>query len=110
MTASERRRSRRIEFASAALLRYGDNCSLEARIDTRDISLHGLMLTTDVRLPVETPCVIELHLSGTTSEMDVVAHGVIQRHEDAGMAIAFTRVDPDSFIHILNLVKLHEAE
>ncbi|MCL2340215.1 MAG: PilZ domain-containing protein [Proteobacteria bacterium] len=110
MTSSGHRRSHRIEFTSAALLRYGDNGLLEARVDTRDISLHGVMIKTDSRLPIATPCTVELHLSGATSEMDVVVQGVIQRHEDTGMAVAFTHLDPDSFLHILNLVKLHEAE
>jgi hypothetical protein len=109
MTSSGHRRSQRIQFASAALLRYGDNDLLEAWVDTRNISLDGLMIETDVRLPVATPCTVELHLSGETSKMCVLAQGVIQRHEDTGMAVAFTHLDPDSFLHILNLVKLHEA-
>jgi len=110
MPSSGRRRSRRIVFTSAALLQHGDNGSFEAQVDTRDISLHGLMLKTDARLPIETPCTIELHLSGSTSKMDVFIQGVVRRHEDTGMAIDFTHLDPDSFLHILNLVKLHEAE
>lgn len=92
------------------MLRYGDGDLLEAQVDTRDISLHGLFLETTARLPLKMPCIVELNLTGTTSKMEVIAQGVVQRHESDGMAVAFTQLDPDSFLHILNLVKLHEAE
>lgn len=110
MDSSERRRSQRIEFVSTALLRYGDDRVLETRVDTRNISLHGLFIETDVRIPLETPCTIEIRLSGATSSMDVLAHGLVRRHEPGGLGLMFTQLDPDSFLHILNLVKLHETE
>lgn len=110
MDDSERRRSKRIAFTSKALLRYGNKLSLEAKVDTHNISLHGILLETDVRIPLDTACHIKILLSGTTSSMDVHAQGVIRRHDPDGLAVAFTQLDPDSYLHILNLVKLHEAE
>jgi hypothetical protein len=111
MDAPERRRSQRILFTSTAILRYGSKeLSLEVKVDTRDISLQGVFLETGNLLPVTTPCDIEIHLIGTTSTMDFHAQGVVQRHESNGMAIAFTHLDPDSYLHILNLVKLHAVE
>jgi hypothetical protein len=110
MTSSGRRRSRRIAFTGAALLRYGDNDALEAEVDARDISLHGLLLQTDIRLPADTPCSVEIRLNGATSRMNILVRGKIQRHDGTGMAVAFTQLDPDSFLHIFNLVKLHESE
>jgi len=110
MSPSGRRRSQRIIFNSTAVLRYGDGDMLEVQVDTRNISLHGLFLVTETRLPPETPCTVEISLIGATSMMEVVTQGVIRRYESDGMAIDFTHLDPDSFIHILNLVKLHEAE
>jgi hypothetical protein len=41
--------------------------------------------------------------------MDFRAQGVVQRHDTTGMGIAFTHLEPDSYLHILNLVKLHSA-
>jgi hypothetical protein len=110
MDAPERRRSQRILFTSTAILRYGEKLSLEAKVDTRDISLQGIFLETGNLLPISTPCAIEIHLIGATSTMDFHAQGVVQRHESNGMAIAFTHLDPDSYLHILNLVKLHAVE
>lgn len=110
MDAPERRRSQRILFTSTAILRYGKDLSLEAKVDTRDISLQGVFLETGNLLPITTPCDIAIHLIGATSAMDFHAQGVVQRHESIGMAIAFTHLDPDSYLHILNLIKLHAAE
>lgn len=110
MAASERRRAQRILFISSAILRYNHNQAMEARVDTRDISLHGLFLQTDAVLPIDTPCEIEIQLSGTTSKMDFTVQGVVCRHDPAGMGVDFTHLAPDSSIHILNLVKLHAAE
>ncbi|MCL2459588.1 MAG: PilZ domain-containing protein [Desulfobulbus sp.] len=110
MSFSGRRRSRRIVFSSAAVLQYGDDDLLELQVDTHNISLHGLYLITEVRLPLETPCTVKISLAGATSRMEAIAQGVVRRHEPDGIAVAFTHLDPDSFLHILNLVKLHEAE
>lgn len=110
MDVPERRRSQRILFTSTAILRYGKELSLEAKVDTRDISLQGVFLKTGKRLPLTTPCDIEIHLIGATSAMDFHAQGVVQRHDSSGMAIAFTHLAPDSYLHILNLIKLHAVE
>jgi hypothetical protein len=109
MDASEQRRSQRIRFTSKAILRYGQDMALEAKVDTRNISLHGIFLDTDTRIPLSTACDIEIYLTGATSAMDFHARGEIQRHDPVGMAVVFTHLDPDSYLHILNLVKLHEA-
>jgi len=110
MGTPERRRAQRIRFRSKAILRYGDKLSLEAEVDTRDISLKGVFLKTESLIPLHTACDIIIHLLGTTSAMDFRAQGVIRRHDPEGIAIAFTRLDPDSALHILNLVNLHAVE
>ena len=109
MSSPERRRSQRINFISTAILRYGNQHTLEARVDTRDISLQGVFVQTEQRIDLDTPCNLEIHLIGSTSAMDFKARGVVQRHDATGMGIAFTHLDPDSYLHILNLVKLHAA-
>jgi hypothetical protein len=110
MDDSERRRSVRIRFAGKALLRYGHNLSLETEVDTRNISLHGVFIETSAHIPLGTACDIIIHLRGATSTMDFRAQGVIQRHDPTGLAVAFTCIDPDSYLHVFNLVKLHEAQ
>ena len=110
MNETERRRAQRIRFISTAFLRHGAEQILEARVDTRDISLNGVFVLTDQRLPLHTDCEVAIHLVGSTSAMDFLARGVVQRHDPNGMAVAFTHLDPDSYLHILNLVKLHTTD
>ncbi len=109
MSTSERRQSQRINFISTAILRHGGQHTLEARVDTRDISLQGVFVQTEQHLALDTPCDIEIQLVGSTSAMDFRVQGVVQRHDATGMAIAFTHLEPDSYLHILNLVELHSA-
>lgn len=110
MSVSEQRRSQRIRFSCQAVVHYGPDLSLSADVDTHDISLHGLFLKTSQLLPMDTRCEIEISLSGSTSSMLFLARGMVCRHDATGMAVNFTQLDPDSYLHILNLVKLHEAE
>lgn len=107
--APEQRQARRIVFNTRALVRYDQGQSTEARVDTANISLKGLYLETEDRLPIDTPCTIEIHLTGPTSVMDFKVRGRICRHDQGGMGIAFTHLDPDSALHIVNLVNLHAA-
>lgn len=108
-SAPEQREARRIVFKTRAIVRYDQGQSTEARVDTANISLKGLYIETQNRIPVDTPCSIEIHLSGPTSAMDFRAEGRICRHDQGGMGIAFTHLDPDSALHIVNLVNLHAA-
>jgi hypothetical protein len=109
-TMPEQRRVPRVVFISSAIIRYEKGSVMEANVDTRNISLTGLYLETDTRIPVDTPCKIAIQLAGATSKMDFKVEGVICRHDRTGMGITFTHLNPDSYIHIVNLVKLHAAE
>ncbi len=110
MSTPERRQASRIIFKSSAKIRYDNDQILEAQVDTRNISLTGLYLETDVHIPVETLCKIKIQLTGATSKMDFKVEGVVCRHDQAGIGITFTHLDEDSYLHIINLVNLHAAE
>lgn len=109
-TTPEQRRAPRIVFISSALVRYEHGRVMETKVDTRNISLKGLYLETATPIPVETLCDITIHLTGATSKMDFKVQGVVCRHDPSGMGIAFTHLDEDSYLHIVNLVSLHAAE
>jgi hypothetical protein len=109
METSDRRRAQRIRFTSKAIIRYEHGRSLETAVNTRDISLQGMFLETETRIPLATPCSIQIQLSGSSSSMHFTVQGIICRHDPVGLAIDFTHLDPDSALHILNLVKLHGA-
>lgn len=106
---AERRRDRRIQLVCTALIGYGDEHSLSVSVDTRNISLGGLLFSTDTRIPLHTPCTVSIHIAGISSHMELQVTGVIQRHEASGMAIAFTQVPMESHLHILSLINLHSG-
>lgn len=106
----EQRRAPRVVFISTARLSYDHDQVMEAQVDTRNISLTGLYLETEARILVDTPCTIAIQLAGATSKMDFKVEGVVCRHDRTGMAITFTRLNPDSYLHIANLVNIHAAE
>ncbi len=109
MSTTERRQASRIVFESSAVIRYEQDRILETPVDTRNISLNGLYLETDSRIPVGTPCKISIQLTGVTSKMDFKVQGLVCRHDQGGMGINFTHLDEDSYLHIINLVNLHAA-
>ncbi len=109
-TMPEQRRAPRVVFISSAIICYEHDQVIEAQVDTRNISLTGLYLETVARIPVDTPCNIAIQLAGATSKMEFKVEGTICRHDRAGMGISFTRLNPDSYIHISNLVNIHAAE
>ena len=109
-TKPEQRRAPRVVFISSALICYENDQVVEIKVDTRNISLTGLYLETDTRIPVDTPCKIAIQLAGATSKMEFKVEGLVCRHDQNGMGISFTHLNPDSYIHISNLVKLHAAE
>lgn len=109
LSTPEQREARRIIFKSSAVIRYQQGQTVEAKVDTSNISLKGLYLETETRIPLDTPCTIEIRLTGPTSKMDFKAKGLVSRHDQSGMGIAFTHLDPDCGLHIVNLVNLHAA-
>lgn len=109
-TKPEQRRAPRVVFISSAIVSYEHGQVMEAKVDTRNISLTGLYLETETRIPVDTSCKITIQLAGATSKMEFKVEGVVCRHDRTGMGIAFTQLNTDSYIHISNLVKLHAAE
>ena len=106
----EQRRAPRVVFISSATIRYEQNQVVETKVDTRNISINGMYLETDLRIPLDIPCKITIELAGATSKMAFKVQGMVCRHDQTGMGFVFTQLDPDSYLHITNLVKLHAAE
>ena len=102
----ERRRARRIRFATRVLIRTSDT-TVAAEADSRDISLRGIYLVPEQHIPVESPCTLEIALEGTSSRMTLSVPGVVCRHDRTGTAIAFVDLEEGAALHIANLIRLH---
>ncbi len=109
MSKREQREAERIRFESQITIRTGDD-TVEATADSRNISLKGIYLVPEKKIPVDTPCTLAITLTGKGSQMIVTIPGKICRHDGRGTAVAFLDMDVDSFVHIKNLVNLHSSE
>lgn len=76
----------------------------------RDVSIKGLYLVTPKTLPSGTVCRLNLLLSGTQTPVYVRVSGRVVYVDDSGMAIEFFQVDPESFVHLRNLVLYNSAD
>ena len=109
MSNRERRDAERIQFESRIVIKTeGD--TVEATADSRNISLKGIYLIPEKKIPLGTHCTLDITLTGTASMMTLTIPGNVCRHDSKGMAVAFIDMDVDSFVHIKNLIKLHNPE
>jgi len=109
MLDKERRQGERIQFTSHIHITTEDD-TIGARADSRDISLKGIYLVPEKRIPLNTFCTLQISFTGESSTMTFTLHGKVCRHDDRGMGIAFHDLTEDSFVHIKNLIALHSAE
>ncbi len=107
----EKRRNLRVVFRV--------DCTVEPLVEgfkpfkaesTKDISLRGLYVKTHKKVPVETPCVLKLRLSGTTSELILTVKARVIRTDQEGMAFLFEEIDIDSFFHLKNILYYNSGD
>lgn len=109
MKEQERREAQRIHFESRILIKTEDD-TVGATADSRNISLNGIYLLPEKKLPIGTCCTLDILLRGSTSAMTITIPGRVCRLDEEGMGIAFTELQVDNFVHIKNLMKLHQKE
>ena len=71
---------------------------------TRDISLNGLYVICDERLPPGTSCRVILFLGESQNQLAIRTRGRITRVDDAGMGIEITEIPVESLDHMRKLV------
>ena len=85
------------ERRSATRLLFNPRVYCELREDgrefcgtIRDISMHGLFLTTDNEISATGPCDVQIVLEGNHSELEINnLAGTIVRNDEQGIAICF---------------------
>lgn len=98
-----RRRFQRVSVHLDAEVSDG-NVSLMAR-ETRDLSLQGLFLVTEVTMPVGTECRITLWLRGLLVPIELQFTGKVARVAPDGLGIQFHAIENlESYHHLRNLV------
>ncbi|RMH36147.1 MAG: PilZ domain-containing protein [Nitrospirae bacterium] len=107
--ALQRRASTRVRVMVEAELKAAGSVKITGCLG--NVSLHGMFLSCDARLPIGTPCLANILLSGTEPPITIHARGTVVRHEVSGMAIHFTEiVDEESLVHLQRLLLFNSGQ
>lgn len=108
MESQERRTAQRVQLRASVNIKI-DNQLFAADTDLRDISLDGINLVLDRELPLNRICELEITISGPSSDLKLRTKGRILRQDSSGVALKFTELDIDTYLHLKNLVLHHRA-
>ena len=75
-----------------------------------DLSLKGIGVATDARLPSGTACEVKLFLEGGLDTVEVETRGTVTRSDDRGIALEFGTVVDGSLDHLRKLVLYNSAD
>ncbi|MBT3605228.1 MAG: PilZ domain-containing protein [Candidatus Latescibacteria bacterium] len=95
----DHRTNTRLEFKIGIEIRVGNYQTFS--VETRDLSLGGLGLVSDNRLPLQTECDITLHpMSGHNT---ISLKAAVVRHTDEGMGLVFLHPPKETLIQLCDL-------
>lgn len=105
----EKRKKTRVDFKTLVILKT-DESEIEAEANSKDISIKGIFVNTEKKIPVGTPCDIEILLTGTSTRLALSIKGIITRQDASGLGIAFDSMDIDSHFHLRNIVMYNASD
>ncbi len=99
--SKENREAMRIPVHSRVLVRAGD-IVIDGEAD--NISTSGMLVRARGAIPRGQKVDISLNFYGTTSHLSLSLKGEVVRNDEHCLALTFDDVEPDSFIHLRNMV------
>ncbi len=76
-----------------------------------DVSLKGVFLLSEQRADLGSACAVTMLFGDKeTGLLELVAEGIVVRHETDGMAVEFTSLDLDTYDHLRNLILAHTTD
>ena len=106
----ERRRFLRVPFETSVTVKSLSSGKVLRGLASKDISMKGIYCFTDEPFEKDSPCTVELQLTGTSSELWLRIDGKVVRTDSTGMAIIFDSMDLDAFIHLKNILYYNSGE
>jgi len=107
---TERRRFLRVPFETETVIRDLESGRVTSSVQSKNISLKGMYCFTKEPFAPDTPCSIELRLTGTSSKLWLNIKGHVVRNDEYGMAISFDSMDLDVFIHLKNILYYNSGD
>ncbi len=100
----DRRRHIRVDFKTSIVIKTGEQ-EIKACGDSRDLSLKGVFVYTDRKLPAGTKCSVKIFLSGGVDDIELNMAAEVKRVEENGLGIAFGSMDLDSYTYLRNIMR-----
>lgn len=91
----------RVHFTVSATICSTERC-FEGTVE--NLSMHGMFLVTDERLPVDEAAAITITLSGVAPEIALTINGKVCRVAENGLGFVFEKIDLESFTHLKNII------
>ena len=104
----DNRRFSRIPFKVKAELLIKDSRYKSEEIS--NLSVGGCLLPVEGTLQAGAPCTIIIMLDGTSEDMSVQIEGEVVRSVPEGVAIKFTRIEPESLFHLHNIIRYNSPD
>jgi len=102
---SERRRYTRVEFATAIqIVLEVDGKKINFNTSSRNLSLKGVLITTQMQSYSGTNCRVKVYLTGGIDKIELMMKGRVVGSYDNGMGIIFDSMDVDTYSHLKNIV------
>lgn len=101
------RKFSRVDFQVLATVAAG---SRRFQGQVANLSMNGMLLKTEERLPVGEPVEIVITLAGTDPEVAVSFSGRVSRQQEDGIGLHFEKVDLDSYTHLKNIIAYNTAD
>lgn len=103
----EKRNLSRVLFNTKAVIRYG---GAEVDGEVENLSLNGMFIRTQQRIPLGETVEITIQLAGDTSSLSIDLEGKVIRTAEKGVGLLYQKVDLDSFIHLRNIVSYNSTD
>ncbi len=99
----EKRRHIRVDFKTRIVIDTGTT-EIETKGNSKDLSLKGVFINTDEKLPVGTRCNVSIFLSGGIDDIELKMKAEIVRVDEHGLGIAFGSMDLESYTYLKNIM------
>ncbi|HAR34304.1 MAG TPA: PilZ domain-containing protein [Desulfobacter sp.] len=103
---NDRRKHSRVIFTTKIEIHMldesGQNVKLAA--NSKDLSQRGVFVKTNTQPSLDTPCRVNIYLSGGIDDLKLEIQGRIVRHTDAGFGVEFESMDLETYTHLKTLV------
>lgn len=79
--------------------------SIHSTAELSNLGVGGCFLPVEYELREGASCQVVILLSGSDGDVTVQVEGIVVRCEPQGVAIQFTKIDPDNLFHLKNIIR-----